>query len=143
MARLFVPRIGTRRTTNINQGFMISMDYALWSEKMITELTSKGMDEESVRKAFDEGKTEIRAKYEITDLNAAGAVFVKQFEKYDLDLELAWERGQGRLDSELATAYKISKDEARRRFTLGAMKKTKILGWFRGEEVDLNASLNF
>lgn len=119
------------------------MDYALWSKEMIAKLVSRGMDEEPVRKAFDEGEAEIRVEYEKKDLNAAGAVFVKQFEKYDLDLELAWERGQGRLDSELATAYKIPKDEARRRFTVGSMKKTQILGWFRGEEVNLNASLNF
>jgi hypothetical protein len=119
------------------------MDYALWSEKMITELVSKGYEEESVRKSFEDGDVEIRAAYENQELNSAGAVFVKKLEKYDLDLELAWQRVQGRLDSDLAASYQIPKEEARQRFKRGSMKKTKILGWFRGEEVDLSVSLNF
>jgi hypothetical protein len=119
------------------------MDYTQWSKTMIDELISKGMEEESVRKSFEDGDVEIRAAYENKELNSAGAVFVKQLEKYDLDLELAWQRGQGRLDSDLATSYQIPKDEARQRFIRGSMKKTKILGWFRGEDVNLSASLNF
>ncbi|MBN2976393.1 hypothetical protein [Pseudomonas lactucae] len=119
------------------------MDYASWSEKMITKLVSKGLEEEWVRKSFEGGDAEIRAAYENQELNSAGAVFVKKLEKYDLDLELAWQRGQGRLDSDLAASYQIPKEEARQRFIQGSMKKTKILGWFRGEDVDLSASLNF
>lgn len=74
------------------------MDYASWSEKMIRELVSKGLKMEPVCKSFEDGDVEIRAAYENQELNSAGAVFVKKLEKYDLDLELAWQRGQGRLE---------------------------------------------
>lgn len=119
------------------------MDYQSWSQKIMAELVASGLEEESVRRSFEDGHVEIRAAYESRDLNSAGAVFVKELEKYDLDLELAWQRSNGRLDRDLAASYQISKEEARRRFMRGSMKKTKILGWFRGEDVDLSASLNF
>lgn len=119
------------------------MDYSSWSENMIAKLVSEGLDQDSVRKAFEEGEAEIRSEYEKKELNSAGARFVKNLEQYDLDLELAWERGQGRLKGDLAASYGISEVEVTKGFTRGAMKKTSILGWFRGEEVDLNASLNF
>jgi len=119
------------------------MDYSSWPENMIATLITRGLEESSVRKAFEEGHAEIRAVYEKEDLNSAGAHFVKRLERHDLDLELAWERGQGRLKRDLAVAYKISEADVMLRFTRGAMKKTSILGWFRGEEVDLTASLNF
>lgn len=119
------------------------MDYASWSENLITKLVSKGLDQDSVRKAFQEGKAEIQAEFEKNELNSAGAHFVKKLEQNDLDLELAWERSQGRLKGDLAASYNISETEVTQRFTRGSIKKISILGWFRGEEVDLNASLNF
>lgn len=119
------------------------MHYSSWSKNMIATLVSKGLEESSIRKAFEEGEVEIRSEYEKKDLNSAGAHFVKRLEQHDLDLKLAWERSQGQGKGDLAASYNMSEAEVTQRLTQGAMRKISILGWFRGEEVDLTASLNF
>lgn len=109
------------------------MDYSSWSENMVATLVSNGLEKGSVLRAFQDGGAEIRSEYEKKDLNSAGAHFVKRLEQHDLDLKLAWERGQGRLKSDLAASYGLSEAEVTQHFSRGALKKTYILGWFRGE----------
>ena len=116
------------------------MNYTCWSKTVIEKLVSNGFDSALVGKVFHEAEAEIRLEYEKNELNSAGAHFVAMLQKYDLDLELARERGRGRTQSDLAAAYQITKEKAHVHWTRGFMKKVAILGWFRGEDVDFTST---
>lgn len=119
------------------------MNYEQWKGEVAAHLLADGINEAAMREAFREAESEIKAKFQLGDTNAAGAAFVVAMIQHDLDLEIASERGKGRLESDLAESYKISREEARFRWTAGAMKKIRMLGWFRGEEVETGGSLDF
>ncbi|MEE3913540.1 hypothetical protein V2I80_12150 [Pseudomonas viridiflava] len=121
------------------------MDYASWSETVINNLIGAGMDSQLVRKIFNEEKAVLEDIYSggAGEPTSVGVHFIKALEVHDLDLRIATGRGHGGSLSELAIAYSLTTDEVRRRAQVGATKKTVIHGWFRGQEVDLNASLNF
>lgn len=121
------------------------MDYASWSETVINNLVGAGMDSQLVRKIFDEEKAVLEEIYSggAGEPTLVGVHFIKALEVHDLDLQIATDRVHGGGLSELAIAYSLTTEEVRRRAQVGATKKSVILGWFRGERVDPNASLNF
>ncbi|MBP1206097.1 hypothetical protein JOD97_004159 [Duganella sp. 1411] len=119
------------------------MDYISWSQAVVTKLVNNGFESALVHKVFDEAGPALRSEFEKGEFNSAGAHFVTILRKYDLDLEIAWERGQGRLVQDLGRAYQINQEEAHERLTRGFKKRVLILGWFRGEDVDLTQSANF
>lgn len=119
------------------------MNYEQWKDEVAAHLLADGIDEASMQEAFREAEGEIEAMFRLGDTNAAGAAFVVAMIQHDLDLEIASERGKGRLESDLAVSYGISPEEAKSRWTAGAMKKIRMLGWFRGEEVEMVGSFDF
>ncbi|MCA5967428.1 hypothetical protein [Pseudomonas sp. P129] len=119
------------------------MEYASWSETVIENLISEGIDPQLVRKIFNEEKKELESIYGGGDLTLVGVHFIKTLEPHDLDLQIAEDRLHGAGLDELSAAYSVTKDEARRRAIVGATKKTVTLGLFRGQRVDPSAPLDF
>ncbi|MCQ2991866.1 hypothetical protein NLO72_21920 [Pseudomonas tremae] len=112
------------------------MDYLEWLESVIEKLVKAGFELDLVDKALKDAEAEIKIEYTKGELNSAGTCFIKYFEKYDVELALSRERGEGRSTKELAEAYKLSEMEAGKGLVRGTKKKLAILSGFRGGEVD-------
>lgn len=114
------------------------MSYLLWSESVIEKLVKAGFELDLVDKVFKELKSDIELDYENGELISAGARFIKAFEKYDVELKLSRERGEGRSSCDIRKSYEISEAEARSGWEKGTKKKLAILSGFRGGEVDFS-----
>lgn len=114
------------------------MDYLLWSESVIEKLVKAGFEYDLVNKAFKDVKADIELEYKKGELSSAGACFIKAFEKYDVELKLSRERGEGRSSRDLGKSYEMSEAEARAGWDKGTKKKLAILNGFRGGEVDFS-----
>lgn len=114
------------------------MDYLLWVDSIIEKLVTAGLEPDLVGKVFKDLNGSIRIEYENGELSSAGACFIEAFEKYDVELKLSRERGEGRSALELGKSYGISEAEARTGWEKGTKKKLAILSGFRGGEVDFS-----
>lgn len=114
------------------------MNYLQWSESLIKKLVNAGFEFDLVNKAFEEAKADIELEYDKGELSSAGACFIKALEKYDVEIKLARERGEGRRSCDLGKSYGMSEADARSGWERGTKKKLAVLSGFRGGEVDFS-----
>jgi len=110
------------------------MNYDRWSKTIREKLVNNDWDSGLISKVFIEAEKEIKSEYEKGSLNSAGACFVVVLQKYDKDLAIAWERGEGGHGAglpALAEKYEITKAEVTASFQRGFEKKVAILALFR------------
>lgn len=114
------------------------MDFSEWSEIIIGKITQAGFDAGIVIQAFKEAQADIELEYEKEECGAAGAHFIKAFEKYDDDLKMARERGEGASPRKIAEQRGITSDDAVFGWQRGTKKKLALLNGFRGGEIDVS-----
>lgn len=114
------------------------MGFSEWSKVTIEKIIQAGFDAGIVNKAFEEAQTDIELEYGKEELGTAGAQFIKAFEKYDDDLKMARERGEGASPSKIGEQRGITDDEASVGWQRGTKKKLALLNGFLGGEVDVS-----
>ncbi|NNB55723.1 hypothetical protein [Pseudomonas fragi] len=114
------------------------MDFSEWFGAILEKIIQAGFDADDVNCAFKEAQADIQLEYGQGDLGAAGACFIKAFEKYDDELNMARQRGEGFSSRKIGDQRGITEDEAAEGWRRGTKKKLALLNGFWGGEVDIS-----
>lgn len=114
------------------------MRFSEWSGVIIGKIIQGGFDAGSVARAFDEALVDIESEYAQGELGSAAACFIRVFEKYDDELKMARERGEGVSSRAMGDERGITEDEADYGWRRGTKKKQALLNGFWGGEVDFS-----
>jgi hypothetical protein len=114
------------------------MNFSVWSEVILDKIIRAGFDFVAVNNAFEEAQVDIELEYDKQKFRSAGACFIEAFEKYDDDLKMARERGEGASARQIGERRGITDDEATGGWQRGTKKKLALLKGFDGEEIDLS-----